>query len=772
MKGEFNMLGNFNEEAQFILLKSREEMLDLCHPYIGTEHLVLAILKNENDLSKKLTSYGLTYDTFKTEILTIIGKGTKKSPFYLYTPLLRKIMDNALLDAKDNNNGEVTIEHLFSSLLEEGEGIAIRIFIGMHINIEDLYEEFSSRLIKKPKKRRRKLLIEELGINLVEKAKNKKLDPVIGREKEINRLIEILCRRTKNNPILIGEAGVGKTAIIEELANRIANGEVPSNLEDKKIISLDMATVVSGTKYRGEFEERLQKILKEISNEGDIILFIDEIHTLVGAGGAEGAIDASNILKPALARGTIKCIGATTIQEYKKYIEQDKALDRRFQQITIEEPNKEATINILKKLKPIYEHYHHVTIPDSLIESLVELTEKYIYNRHNPDKSIDILDEVSSMVSVGQTKNQKQINKLKKELTTVQKNKTAFILDNDIEKAYTYLKKESNLTSKINELKTSLENNQKIITLEDIAKVINQKTNIPVYEIMKDNIKTITKLETALSNSIIGQDKAIEELINTTKKIKLGYSNHKVKSYLFVGPTGVGKTNLAKTYAQELMGENNLIRLDMSEYSDSTAINKIIGSSPGYVGYQDNNNILDKLKAKPTSVLLLDEIDKAHPTVINLLYQILDEGQITDAKNNTINLNNNIIIMTSNLGFEETKLGFNQDKTNPIKSDLKQKFPASLINRIDNIIVFNHLTEKDITIIIKNKLKKLEQKYPNLTYSNQLIKDIIAESEYQEYGARRIDKIIDSNLENIIIDKILNEEPLTINHLKEYQSTT
>lgn len=769
MKGEFTMLGNFNEEAQFILLKSREEMLELNHPYIGTEHLVLAILKNENDLSKKLSNYGLTYDTFKTEILTVIGKGSKKSPFYLYTPLLKKVMDNALLDAKDNNNGEVTVEHLFSALLEEGEGIAIRILIGMHINIEDLYEDFSSKLIKKTKKRHKKLLIEELGINLVEKAKSNKLDPVVGREKEINRLIEILCRRTKNNPILIGEAGVGKTAIVEELANRIANGEIPTNLENKKIISLDMASVVSGTKYRGEFEERMQKILKEISTEGDIILFIDEIHTLVGAGGAEGAIDASNILKPALARGEIKCIGATTIQEYKKYIEQDKALDRRFQQIIIEEPNKETTTNILKKLKPIYEHYHHVTIPDLLIEQLVDLTDKYIYNRHNPDASIDILDETASMVSVKQTKNQKKINKLKKELAICQKNKTAYILDNDMQQAYTYLKKESALTTKLNELKTSTNNKLKVITIEDIANVINQKTNIPIYEIMKDDIKTISNLEKKLTTNIIGQDKAIEELINITKKIKLGYSNHKVKSFLFVGPTGVGKTNLAKLYTKELMGENNLIRLDMSEYSDATAINKIIGSSPGYVGYQDNNNILDKLKDKPTSVLLLDEIDKAHPQVLNLLYQILDEGQITDAKNNTVNLNNNIIIMTSNLGFEETKLGFNQEKKISIKSELKKIFSPSLMNRIDNIIIFNHLNKKDITTIVKNKLTKLKDKYPSLIYDNQLIIEIIEESEYQEYGARRIDKIIDSNLESLIIDKLIKEEPLIINHLKEYQ---
>lgn len=766
------MLGNFNEEAQLILLKSQGEMLELCHPYIGTEHLVLSILKNGTKLSKRLEEYGLTYDTFKTEILSVIGKGTKKSAFLLYTPLLRKIMDNALLDAKDNNNGEVTVEHLFSALLEEGEGIAIRIFIGMGINLEELYEEFASRLIKKPKKRKKKLIIDDLGIDLIEKAKNNKLDPVIGREKEIKRLTEILCRRTKNNPILIGEAGVGKTAIVEELANRIANGEVPQNLQEKRIISLDMATVVSGTKYRGEFEERMQKILKEIAEEGNIILFIDEIHTLVGAGGAEGAIDASNILKPALARGTIKCIGATTTNEYKKYIEEDKALERRFQPIMIEEPDVLSTINILEKIKPIYEHYHHVTIPTSLLPRLVELSNKYISDRHNPDKSIDILDEVSSMVSIQETKRQKEISNLKKELQQIEKNKIALILDNDMKTAYTYLKQESKITSKLNKLEQNNKQNQKKITIEDIANVIHQKTNIPIYEIMKDNLDNITKLEKELTSSIIGQETAIKELINSTKKVKLGYSNNKIKSYLFVGPTGVGKTNLAKLYAKYLMGENNLIRLDMSEYSDATAINKIIGSSPGYVGYQDNNTILSKIKDKPTSILLLDEIDKASPQVINLLYQILDEGEIKDARNNTINLNNNIIIMTSNLGFEETKLGFNQEKekNSKITSDLKQKFPTALMNRIDNIIIFNHLTEKDMITIVKKKLKKLEEKYPTLTYSNHLIKEIVDASEYKEYGARRIDKIIDSKLENLIIDKLLKEESLTINHLIECPS--
>ena len=413
------MLGNFSEEAQFILLKARDEMLGLNHPYIGTEHLVLSILKNEGNVSKKLELYGLTYDSFKKEIINIIGVGSKKSQFFLHTPLLKKVMENAMLDAKDCNRGEVTVEHLFSSLLEEGEGIAIRIFVGMGIDIDELYSEFHSKLLKKSKKRKKKMLIDELGVNLIEKAKNGQVDPVVGREKEVERLIEILCRRTKNNPILIGEAGVGKTAIVENLASRIACGDVPNLLLNKRIISLDMATLVSGTKYRGEFEERMQKMIKEVSEDGNVILFIDEIHTLVGAGGAEGAIDASNILKPALARGTIKCIGATTTDEYKKYIEEDKALDRRFQRLIIEEPDENATINILERLRPIYEQYHRVIIPIDSLKKIVELSNQYIFDRHNPDKSIDILDEVASMVSIQETAIEKEYRMLKQKLLDV-----------------------------------------------------------------------------------------------------------------------------------------------------------------------------------------------------------------------------------------------------------------------------------------------------------------------------------------------------------------
>ena len=763
------MLSNFNEEAQYILLKSKEEMIDLKHPYIGTEHLVLSLLKNKDSLSKRLEEYGLTYNKFKNEILNIIGTGSKKSEFFLYTPLLKKVIENSMLDAKDNNNGVVTPEHLLSSLLESGEGIAIRILIGMNIDIDKLYDEFTKSLTKKKFKSNKKILIDLLGTNLTEKAKNKKLDPVIGRDKEIKKLVEILCRRNKNNPILIGEAGVGKTAIVEGLATLVAEKKAPILLENKRIISIDMATLVSGTKYRGEFEERMQKIIKEVEQDGNIILFIDEIHTLVGAGGAEGAIDASNILKPALARGSVNIIGATTTKEYKKYIREDKALSRRFRQILVEEPNLEQTINILTKIKPIYEQYHNVLIPNSIIEQIVSLTDKYIHNLHNPDKSIDILDEVCSRVSTKEDKSILKVKKLKKDLEDISKNKNSLILDHELEKAYQFRLEESRLTTKLNELELSTKLNKKTITKKDIASIIKDRTNIPIYEILKETKDSSNSLYKKLSDNIIGQEEAIKTLINHTKKLKLGYTNNKLKSYLFVGPTGVGKTALAKLFANSYGIENNLIRLDMSEYSDITAINKIIGSSPGYVGYQDNNNIIELIKEKPTATILLDEIDKSHPNILNLLYQILDEGIIKDQNNNTINLNNNVIIMTSNIGYEEKSMGFTTQTNTKVKTLLKEKFSPSLINRIDNIITFNYLTKKDITQIITKKLTNLKQKYKDFDYSKSLIEDIIKESNYKEYGARRIDKIIDSKLENIIIDKIINKEEIKIETLKECQ---
>ena len=755
-------------EAQNILLNAKKEMNELGHPYIGTEHLLLSILKSDSDIANRLNSYNLNYNNFKEELCKIVGTTDKKSEYFLYTPLLRKVIENAIIDSKENNDGEVTSEHLFFAMLEEGEGIAIRILIGMGIDIESMYDDFCSSLIKRTKKgKKKKLMIYDLGFDMTSNAKEGLVDPVIGRDKEVKRVMEILCRRTKNNPILIGEAGVGKTAIVEELSRLIANDEVPNNLIGKKVISLDMATMVAGTKYRGEFEERMKKVIKELEDNDDIILFIDEIHTLVGAGGAEGAIDASNILKPALARGKIRCIGATTIEEYKKFIEKDSALERRFQKIYIKEPSIEETLNILNNLKPIYEKYHNVIVPDSVIDSIVTLSEKYIFDRNRPDKEIDILDEVCSMVSMKDNKDIIKKRHLKKEIQKLGEEKNSYIIDNNIDKAYDIRKKETELLSILNELELSSVGNKNEITIEDVAFVINSRTNTPIYEVMEDVSSGINDIKSNLKSKIIGQDKAIDSLIEMTKRIKFGY-NDRVYSSLFVGPTGVGKSALAKWYANYLVGESNFIRLDMSEYGDSTSVNKILGSSPGYVGYDDNKNILEEVRNKPNSVILLDEIDKAHPSVINLFYQILEEGKIKNSKGIEVRFNNTIIIMTSNVGFEVNSIGFN--KKDSTLSSLKNSFSNAFINRIDNVIVFNKLSEDNIKNIINVKLEDIKNKYKsiNIRFTDNLINDIVGDCNYIDFGARRLDKIISSKVENKIIDTIMNKnKDVVIDSIKE-----
>lgn len=746
------MISNFNEEAQEIITKAKLEMLELKHPYVGTEHLVLAILHTQNELTKKLEKYNLTYQRFKKEIINVIGKGSKKSEFFLYTPLLKKVIENAIMDSKDNNNGIVTINHLFAGLLDVGEGIAIRLFISMNLDLDTIYDEFTEKIYDNQNNTNKLLLIEELGVNLSQKAKNNDLDPVIGRTNEIKKIEEILCRRTKNNPLLIGAPGVGKTAIIEGLALLIENGKVPEKLQNKKIISLDMASAVAGTKYRGEFEERMKKIINEIEENDNIILFIDEIHTLIGAGGAEGAIDASNILKPALARGKIKCIGATTTDEYKKHFEKDKALERRFQIVNIDEPNVEETKNILSKLKPIYEEYHNVLISDDIIDQIINLSDKYIYNRFRPDKQIDVLDEVCSKVHI---KNNENIIKLQSNLKDIKNKKELYIKENNIKKAYEFKIKETEFKKSIN-----INPTKAIVSLEDIANVISNKVNIPIYEILKDNKKVITNIEKELKENIIGQDEAIKKLINITKRIKLGYKENKCISLMFNGSSGVGKTKLATIYGN-IISKQKVIKLDMSEFSDPSSISKFTGSTAGYVGYDDNKYILSKIKDNPNAVIILDEIDKAHPKIINLLYQILEDGSILDAKNNLINFNNNIIIMTSNIGKNKSNIGFN-NKNNPINEELKETFNIAFLNRIDDIIKFNNLEEKDIEKIIKNKITSLKQKYQdiNLTISKNVIDEILNESNYHEFGARKIDKIIKNSIENIIIDNLINNNNL------------
>ena len=747
------MIGNFDEEAQEILTKAKLEMLDLRHPYVGTEHLTLALLHTNNELTKKLETYNLNYDKFKNEIINIIGKGSKKSEFFLHTPLLKKVIENAILDSKDNNNGIVTAYHLFTALLDVGEGIAIRILISMNIDLDKLYDEFTSKIYQ-TKNKEKKLLIEELGININDKVKKNEIDPVIGRDNEINQIIKILCRRTKNNPLLIGPPGVGKTAIIEGLATLIENKDVPLNLINKKIISLDMASAVAGTKYRGEFEERIKKIINEIEDNQNIILFIDEIHTLIGAGGAEGAIDASNILKPALARGKIHCIGATTTDEFKKHFEKDKALERRFQIINIKEPSIEETKNILYKIKPIYEKYHNVIIENKMIDSIVTLSEKYIYERYRPDKQIDILDEVCSNVNITNQKNYKQKYQ---ELNKIRNKKETFINNKNIKKALEYKIKETNYENRY-----LTKNKRKKVNLKDIAITISNKTSIPLYEILKENTNNVDKIKTTLNNTILGQNEAIEKLTNLAKRIKLGYKDNKCLSIFLIGTPGVGKTKLAKTFAKELT--NDVIIFNMAEYSDETSVSKFIGSNPGYIGYEDNKYALSTIKESPNATIIFDEIDKAHQKIINIIIRILEDSKIKDSKNNIINFTNNIIIMTSNKGIENNSIGFEENN----KINLTNYFEPSFLNKIDEIITLNPLNKDIIEKIIRSNLTKIKEKYTkeNIIINENVINEILKNSNYKLFGAREIEKIINTYIENNIIDKLINKEKnITINWL-------
>ena len=747
------MFGKFSEEAQRVLVDAQKEMSELKHPYIGSEHLLLAILKNNQDLVNKFKKYKITYKSFKEELINLVGMGDNTPDLLLYSSTLKTILENVIIESRETGD-EISVNELLLSLLNEGEGKAIRILLSLGVDINKLYSDISEKRKIKQKKSK-KLIVEELGVDLTKRAKNNELDPVIGRDIELNRVIEILSRRTKNNPLLRGEAGVGKTAIAEELARRIVSGNVPMPLKNKRIISVDMACTVAGTKYRGDFEERIKKMVKELEDNDDVIIFIDEIHTLVGAGGAEGAIDASNILKPALARGKLKLIGATTISEYKKFIEKDNALDRRFQKVFVEEPDKSNLKNILMNLKSIYEAYHGVKIEEKLIDKIIELSDRYIYDRCEPDKSIDILDEVCTKVSLKEAKEEKEIIKLSDCLTKIQKEKNNAIINQNYDKAYSLKEDEEELQSKINKLKLDYMRKEKVkkVKLKDIVEVVSSKTKIPINEISKDYITSINEIEKTLKENIIGQDEAIDKLIDISKKIKLGIKD-KNRSYsvLFCGSTGTGKTYLSKLFAENLVGKNNVIKLDMSEYSESISINKIIGSPAGYVGYDDNKNILEEIRNKPYSVLILDEIEKAHKSVLNFFLNILDEGNCKDSSGKTVRFDNVLIIMTSNAYVSKSLMGFNKNTTN---NSLEDFFSKEFINRIDEIVPFNKFTEEDINKIIIKEANKCYKKYNSENIiSLDMINRIIKESNYEEYGVRKLCKAVRKEIENQIVCNI------------------
>ena len=669
------MFNNFSNEAKEVILIAGLEMKELKHPYIGSEHLLLGILKHNNIISRKLKNYNLTYNKFKEEIIKTIGKGTKESKYLLYTPLLKRILNNV------SDYKEVTVKDLFNSLLSEGDGIAIRLLISMNIDIDKLIN-----IKEKPKKELR--IINKYGINLNEKALNNEIDPVIGREKETERLIEILSRRCKNNPILVGKAGVGKTAIVENLSRKIINGEVPLFLRNKKIISIDLSSLVAGTKYRGEFEEKINRLIKEVELNDDIILFIDEVHCIVGAGGAEGAIDASNILKPALARGKIRLIGATTTDEYKKYIEKDEALKRRFQNIEILEPTKNMTKKILYKLKPLYEKYHNVIIDNKIIDYIVNQSDKYIKDRCEPDKSIDILDEVCAKTSLKESKELKEYDLLKKEYDQLNKYKYININKGKYKDSFKLKDKENIILDKMNKLEIRLMKTKKRkVIINDVNNLISYKTKIPLNKI------DINKINDKMKSIIKGQDNIIDKLSKEIKKIKLDYN--KTNTYMFIGDKHVGKNTLAKIFGEYLVGSDNIIKSDDMDY------------------------IIEKVKEKPYSVVIINDIKDN--------YEILNDI-IKNKEYKSVDFKNTIIIMICN---NIEKVGFINNN----------------INLCDNVLYFNKLNNNIINEILNNKINKIKNKYKNIKININLKK--IDNITYIDNYIKEIEnKIIDGIVED------------------------
>ena len=694
------MFNKYSLEISKIFKNAEDLMLELKHPYVGTEHLLLSLLKNDLKIKNICLKYNLTYENFKNELINIVGEASKKSTFILYTPLLKRVINLALEESFERKEKLNSI-HLMKALIEEGEGIAIRIMYSMKIDLDKLYDEISY----KNKIYNKKLEICSIGKVLNEEINENEV--VYGREKEIELIIETLIRKNKNNPLLVGDAGVGKTAIVEELVRRINAKKVPYLLQDKKIVMLEMASLVAGTKYRGEFEEKLTRLIKELENNPNIILFVDEIHTIVNAGGAEGAINASDILKPYLARGKVKIIGATTTLEYNKFILKDKALNRRFELIKVKEPSDLETVDIITNIKSSFEKHYNIKITNHNIKDLVALTSKYIIERKNPDKSIDLLDSVCAMKKVAK-ENIEKINYLKNKKDFIVKQKELMVKKNDFSKALEFYNLEQNINNNINKLS----NEDLKITKNDILNLISRKCNIPL-----NNKIDYKNLEKSLNNKIIGQDVSIKSIINNLKN----RPNDKPLSLLLVGSTGVGKTESVKIIAQEL--NINLLRLDMSEYNQDIAISRLIGSSAGYVGY-DDGAVLDKIKMEPFSIILLDEIEKASPSVLNLFLQILDDGFVTNAKGEKINFKNTVIFATSNAKGNK-KIGFIENK---IKYD---DFSKEFIARFSDIIPFNDIDEDMIIKYFKkNKINNFE-----------LLKDF----DYHKNGFRGLDKFVEKN---------------------------
>ena len=784
----------FTNKAEKVLEIARDFSEEHNYSFIGTEQILYGLIEEGEGLASKiLASQGLTSDYVENEILKIDGIMNTKTDDVDFTPRAKRIIENSARESKRMGQSYIGTEHILLSLMREVDSVAVRILIDANIDPQKIFTDILKLLSEdspvlnytdsnNENSMKDLPTLNQYGKNLNQAAKDKKLDPVIGREKEIQRVIEILSRRTKNNPVLIGEPGVGKTAVVEGLAQMIVNNNVPEILKQKQIVSLDMSAMIAGAKYRGDFEERLKKSLQEIKKDGNIILFIDEIHTIIGAGAAEGAMDAANILKPLLARGEIQIIGATTINEYRKHIEKDAALERRFQSVMVDEPTKEDSIKILDGLKDKYEAHHKVKITDEAIKAAVELSERYITDRNLPDKAIDLVDEACSKVKLRSVTKPDSINKKEEDLKKISKEKEEAIISQMFEKAATLRDEEKKLKEEIedeNKKWKKEESSKEVkITEDDICEVISSWTNIPVSRLNIDEKEKLKKLEENLKQRVIGQDEAVEHLAKAIKRARLGIKDEKrpIGSFIFLGPTGVGKTELTKSLAENLFGdENAMIRFDMSEYMEPHSVSKLIGAPPGYVGYEEGGKLTEQVRRKPYSIILFDEIEKAHPDVFNMLLQILDDGRLTDSTGRTVNFKNTVIIMTSNAGarniVENHSIGFaskedsKKDYENTkeqVMDELKKLFKPEFLNRVDDIIVFNKLDENSIEkisrILLNQFVTRLKEQNIAVEFTDNVAKYISKVGFDKAYGARPLKRAIQNNIEDKFAEEMLDNK--------------
>ena len=790
----------YTPSAKQVLVLAQQQANYFKHQAIGTEHLLLALTMEKNGVAAKvLQSFVVTEVDVREEIEHIVGYGNlqrRGADTYLpYSPRTRYVLERAREHAKLFNVEKVGTEHILLALLEDDKTISSRILAALNIDLRKVknitYRTMGVDATTANRTRKKLALsekkqdngtptLDELARDLTEMVRKDQIDPVVGRDNEIKRVVQILSRRTKNNPVLLGEPGVGKTAVAEGFSQKIVNGEVPDNLKNKRVMMLDMGSLVAGTKYRGEFEDRLKKIIEEIREDGNVFLFIDEMHTLIGAGGAEGAIDASNILKPALARGEVQVIGATTLNEYQKYVEADAALERRFASVTINEPTPEVALTILKGLRPKYEKHHQLQITDEALESAVKLSKRYIASRFLPDKAIDLMDEAAARVRINNAQKVDKVSAIKKKLSELSQEKTEALLKEDFEKAAEIrneeLKIQEKLEKQIQRDKDEEDsNNYRVkVTAEDIAEVVSEWTGVPVTQINRSEGDRLIRLEKILHNRVIGQDEAVKAVSKAIRRARSGLKDptRPIGSFMFLGPTGVGKTELAKALAEAMFGsEDSMIRIDMSEYMEKYTTSRLIGSPPGYVGYDEGGQLTEKVRNNPYSVVLLDEVEKAHNDVFNILLQVLDDGFLTDSKGRKVDFRNTIIIMTSNLGAtalrDEKSVGFGAKDVSDdyeamaakVRETLKKTFRPEFLNRLDETVVFHSLNKEEIHQIVKlmakNIIDRIKEQNINLKITPAAI-DIVAETGFDaEYGARPIRRVLQDKIEDLLSEELL-----------------